>query len=117
MKIKLTNKRKSDMNKPAKKTLEYYDWEDVEKYLIDNKIWSEELKDEVWSELCETVDIKNGSPFTITDWDLKHDNGKFADLVSDFMKDAIPVLLEHFGEPDKECLDPDILTATFIASW
>jgi len=105
------------MNKPTKKTLEYYDWSSVEKYFIDNGIWDEKLKDEVWSELCETVDIKNGSPFTITDWDLKHDNGKFADLVSDFMKDLIPELLGHFGEPDKKCLDPDILTATFIASW
>jgi hypothetical protein len=33
------------------------------------------------------------------------------------MKDAIPHLLEHFGEPDKNCLDAGILTATFIATW
>lgn len=106
-----------NMNKPTKKTLEYYDWGSVEKYFIDNGIWDEELKRDVWMELCECETIRNGTPFTITDWELKHDNGKFSHLVSDFMKDAIPDLLEHFGEPDEGCLDSGILTATFIATW
>ena len=105
------------MNKPTKKTLEYYDWSSVEQYFIDNKIWSEDFKDEVWLELCENDSIGNGQPFTITDWELKHDNGRFAYLLSDIMKDAISDLLEHFGEPDKGCLDPGVLTATFIANW
>lgn len=105
------------MNKPTKKTLEYYDWSSVEEYFIENEIWDEELKSDVWIELCDAKDIKNGKPFTITDWELKDDNGKFAYLLSDFMKDLIPDLLEHFGEPDKNCLTPDVLTATFIATW
>jgi hypothetical protein len=105
------------MNKPNKQTLEYYDWGSVVKYFIDNEIWDVELKDDFWSELCNSKDIKNETPFTITDWELKHDNGKYSYLVSDCMKDAIPDLLEHFGEPDKNCLDAGILTATFIATW
>jgi len=105
------------MNKPTKKTLKYYNWDTVEMYLIENKIWSELFASDAWSELCENLDIRNGTPFTITDWELKHDNGKFSHSVSDVMKDAIPDLLKHFGEPDKNCLDSGILTATFIATW
>ncbi len=105
------------MNKPTKKTLEYYDWSSVEKYFIENGIWDEKLKDEVWEELCDTVAPQNGTPFTITDWELKHDNGAFAYLVSDFMKGLIPDLLERFGEPDKDSRDPGILKVTFIATW
>lgn len=104
------------MNKPTKKTLKYYDWDSVEKYFIDNEIWDTSFKDDVWSELCDTHDIQNGKPFTITDWEFKHNSGKFMYMLSDIMKDAIPDLLEHFGEPDKGCLDPGVLTATFIAT-
>jgi hypothetical protein len=32
------------------------------------------------------------------------------------MKNAIPDVLAYFGEPDKNCLDVGILTATFIAT-
>jgi len=105
------------MNKPTKKTLEYYDWGSVEQYFIDNEIWSEDFKDELWLELCDCDSLGHGKRFTITDWELKHKNGKFAYTVSDIMKKAIPDLLEHFGEPYKDCLDPGILTATFIADW
>lgn len=105
------------MTKPTKKTLEYYDWGSVEEYFIDNKIWDEELKCDVWTELCKSNDIENGKPFTLTNWELKYDNGKFTHILSDIMKDVIPDLLKHFGEPDKNCLIPGVLTATFIATW
>ena len=105
------------MTKPTKKTLEYYDWSSVEKYFIDNEIWDEELSGDVWIELCNIKGIKSGTPFTITDWELKYADGKFAYLVTDFMKDVIPDLLEHFGEPHTEYPDSGILSATFIKSW
>jgi hypothetical protein len=106
-----------NMNKPNKQALGYYNWSSVVKYFIDNKIWDEELQNDFWSELCNMTEIYNGSPFTITDWKLKHDNGKYSHLVSDCMKNAIPDLLEHFGEPDEKNVDAGILTATFIATW
>ena len=105
------------MNKPEKQTLSYYDYQSVEEYLIENEIWTKKVASDFWISICENGSIKNGKPFVIDDWELKHENGKFAYMVSKKQRDAIESLLKHFGEPDKDCLDPGILTATFIATW
>jgi hypothetical protein len=105
------------MKKPTKKTIKYYDWDEVEQYLIEKNIWTESFASEFWGELCEDKGIVNGKSFTITDWELKHNKGKYAYTVCDTLKKAIPSLLEHFGEPDKGCLDPGVLTATFYRFW
>lgn len=102
-----------NIDKPTPKTLKYYDWHAVEEYLIKNGIWDEDFASDVWGELC----ISNGKPFTISDWELKHDKGRFAYLLNELKKTMVTDLMEHFGEPDTGCLDPGVLTATFIASW
>lgn len=105
------------MKKPKKHTIKYYDWNEVKNYLVEKKIWNESFASDVWIELCDRDSISNGKPFAITDWLLKHDNGKFDHLVCKVMKLAITDLLKHFGEPDKNCTTPGVLTATFIANW
>lgn len=105
------------MNKPEKKLLSYYDYDSVKEYLIKNKIWTNGLAVDFWLSLCDADQIKNGTPFTVSDWELKHENGKFSHLVSKRKRKAMESLLAHFGEPDKDCLDSGVLTATFIANW
>jgi hypothetical protein len=105
------------MNKPEKQNLLYNNYHSVEKYLLDNKIWTNNLADYFWKSLCNEGKIRNGTPFNISDWELKHENGKFSYLVDKKKRIAIESLLAHFGESDKNCLDSNVLTATFIVTW
>jgi len=102
------------MNKPEKQTISYYDYHSVKKYLITNKIWTEKQASDFWIYLCEDKGIKNGMPFCISDWQLKHDNGKFAYMIPKEQHTAIKKLLKHFDGPDE---DGVVSSATFIATW
>jgi hypothetical protein len=106
------------MNKPEKQTLSYYDYNSVEKYLITNKIWTEKEASDFWVYLCEDRGIKNGMPFCLSDWALKHDNGKFAYMIPEEQHTAIKKLLKHFDGPDQD-QDQDgvVWSATFSATW
>ncbi len=105
------------MIKPKQKTFKYYEWGDVEMWMIENKIWSELYATEFRGYLTDILVITNGKPFTIGDWELKHNNGEFAFMVPDTFRLAIQDLMIHFGTPDKDTLTPGVLTATFIETW
>lgn len=102
--------------KPKKRTIEYYDWDDVANFMIERGIWDEDFKEEVSYELADEQFIASGLPFTISDWELNRNN-KLAYGVTEVMEKAIKDLMEHFGEPDTECITPGTLTARFIANW
>jgi hypothetical protein len=55
-------------------------------------------------------------PFYISDWELKHDNGKFAYMIPEEQHTAIKKLLKHFDGPDQD-QDRVVWSATFIATW
>jgi hypothetical protein len=102
------------MDKPNKKVLEYYDWHTAVEYLG----WSESKASKVWNHVIEdTCDWMNGLPFTISDWELKHDNGKYAKSWPRYWREAVIKIIEKFGEPDTGCLTEGVKTVTFICSW
>jgi fatty acid-binding protein DegV len=67
--------------------------------------------------LCKNEEIHKESPITITDWELKYDNGKYSRSVDKNQKRFITELLKEFGEPDSNCLTPGVLTMRMIATW
>jgi len=100
--------------KPDKLSISYYDWDSVTQYLD----WDEEKISDVWNHIIETTDDSmNGRIFTISDWELKHNNGQFKYAIDDWYIPVIEELMEHFGEVDDKCLTPNTKTANFRSTW
>lgn len=116
------------MKKPEKIVTSHYDWTEVWEYLrdkyglcsvissVDYPEDSEEFFD-IWNYLVDANDIKNGAPFTISDWELKHNDGEFAYMIPEFFKPILGYILDEFGEIDTNCLTPNTRTATFVETW
>lgn len=107
-------KVKKEIKKPEKLSISYYDWHDVENFLG----WSDSKTTKVWHHIIETTDDSmNGRIFTISDWELKHNNGEFKRLIPKWYIPVIEELMEHFGEVDDKCLTPNTKTANFRSNW
>ncbi len=81
------------MNKPAKKFIAYYDWNEVKEYLISNNLLSKDDWKDFAIHLHDTGRIKDGKVFGITNFNFKNygHNGSRSGYIVD-------VILEHFGE-------------------
>lgn len=120
---------KTTSTKPAKPLLQsisFYDWSAAweylkEKYnLVDDCVPYNEDSDEysdIWNYICDTKDIHNGVIFSFSNWELIHQNGKFAHTVPDWFKPILNHIIEEFGELDKGCTTPGTKIAEFRSEW
>lgn len=82
------------MEKPTKETLEYYDFLDAQKFIIE-KYSYEEYKppyDAFWDFILEQADISNGCHITMS--------GEWKINAPDTQKEIVERYLSEFGEPN-----------------
>ena len=115
---------KKHLKKPEKQTKTYYDWIDAWEYLKEKYGFPDECaKDEdgepldLWQYFCDKYEIHNGGFISVTDWELKHNDGEFAYMYPDWYIPILNVILDEFGEVDKECLTPNTRVAEFQTVW
>jgi hypothetical protein len=110
------------MNKPEKQIVEYYDWDDAWEYLCNKYNFKEKFNiDEdgasVWNHIVEIYQIYNGKIFTLSNWELVYNNGKFAYSIPEWFKPILTIIIDEFGEIDKECTTPNTKTVNFRSCW
>ena len=126
------------MDKPEINTIRYYYWDLAWDYIKEKYNFNDELSDkdkneydepyDLWNYICDTKKIHNGKIFTLTNWELVHNNGQFLYLVPKWYRPILEAFMEEFGEPDTGCLTPGTKpdtgcltpgtkTANFKASW
>ena len=112
--------------KPPKEILEYYDWFSAWDYIQEEREISDDYEvynpiegelDDVWHYLIDVHGVSNGMPFTLSNWEVVYDNGRFAGNMCPRWIELLEIILDEFGEIDKQCLTPNTKTANFIASW
>jgi hypothetical protein len=100
--------------KPEKETIQFYDWHCVCKFLG----WSNEKESKVWNYIIGTNDDNmNGRIFTISNWELVFENGRFSYLVPEWYKLVLTELLDNFGEEDTGTTTPNCKSANFRCNW
>lgn len=108
------------MIKPKQEITKYYDWFSAWDYVKEKYGFTDETEDEensyIWNYIVDTYNIHNGSYFTISNFELEYDNGKFSYLIPDWFKPIVKALLDEFGEPN-DCPDGKGREATFNTCW
>ena len=120
-------KKPATLKTPAKPTLQtasYYDWDAAWEYLkakygfIDEcVVETKRRRSDLWNYLVENHEIFNGKLFTLSNWELVHEKGRFAYLVPDWYRPLLEAIIQEFGQPDRECTTPGTKTVTFRATW
>ena len=109
----MNQKNKEFIEKPKPETVEFYDWLSIwdyvsTKYNIIDKIDSEIYPDEsseyycIWNYMVDAYEIHNGKMITLSDWDLKYNNGEYSYTIPDFFKPVLIYILDEFGTPAGE---------------
>lgn len=109
--------KKKLITKPAPKTEIYYDWDDVMDYMKKKYKYTNSKISKIWDHLTNCNEMLNGKIFTISNWDLVHNNGQFSYLHPEWYIEVIKELMEEFGKIDEKCLTPNTKTANFKSSW
>lgn len=116
-----------DYGKPKLEKIEYFDWDLAWDYIKEKYNFSDEVADkdkneydepyDLWNYICDTHEIHNGKIFSLSNWELIHNNGQFKYSVPDWYIPILEAFIEEFGEIDTGCLTPGTKTCSFRANW
>jgi len=102
------------MKKPKINTIRYYDWDLAWDYIKEKYNFKCE---KLWNHICDTHEIYNGKIFTLSNWELIHNNGQFAYTVPEWYQPILKAFVDEFGEIDTRCLTEGTKTVNFRYSW